>query len=204
MIVTSAAGSPRSRASATAANTSRFIWSGLYAARLKPSRMVRLKADTTHSRASEPMQLTRLRRFRPRDERLVESLRAGRRRELAGLGVDVDERDALGRLERRVGVAGERRLHELRPDRQRRLRAAEADRLVVVEADPDHGEQLRREADEPGVAEIVGRAGLAGRVEREAGAARAGGGPFVEYAAHHVGHEERRVRPRDDASFGWR
>ena len=55
-----------------------------------------------------------------------------------------------------------------RPDRQRRLRAAEAERLVVVEADPDDRQQLRREADEPGVAQVVGRAGLAGGVEREA------------------------------------
>ena len=39
---------------------------------------------------------------------------------------------------------------------------------VVVEADPDDGEQLGREADEPGVAQIVGRAALAGGVEREA------------------------------------
>ena len=31
-------------------------------------------------------------------------------------------------------------------------------RLVVVQADPDHRQQLGREADEPGIAEIVGRA----------------------------------------------
>ena len=43
-------------------------------------------------------------------------------------------------------------------------------RLVVVVADPDDGEQLGREADEPGVAQVVGRAGLAGGVEREAAA----------------------------------
>ena len=83
------------------------------------------------------------------------------------------------------------------PDRQRRLRAAQADRLVVVEADPDDRQQLRREADEPGVAQVVGRAGLAGGVEREPGRARAGAGAFVEHAAHHVGDEEGRVRPRD-------
>ena len=46
----------------------------------------------------------------------------------------------------------------------------QADRLVVVEADPDDRQQLGREADEPGVAQIVGRAGLARGVEREPGA----------------------------------
>ena len=45
--------------------------------------------------------------------------------------------------------------------------------LVVVEADPDDGQQLGREADEPRVAQVVGGAGLAGGVEREAGGARA-------------------------------
>ena len=72
---------------------------------------------------------------------------------------------------------GERRLHELRPDGQRRLRTAEPDRLVVVEAHPDHGEQFRREAGEPRVPEIVRRPGLAGRIEREAGAACAAAVP---------------------------
>ena len=85
-----------------------------------------------------------------------------------------------GRFERHVRMAGQRAHHERRPDRQRRLRAAQAERLVVVEADPDDRQQLRREADEPGVAQIVGRAGLAGGVEREAGGARAGAGAFVD------------------------
>ena len=76
--------------------------------------------------------------------------------------IDIDEDDALGRFERRAGAAAERAHHELRPDRQRRLRAAQAERLIVVESDPDDGQQLRREADEPRVAQIVGRAGFAG------------------------------------------
>ena len=42
---------------------------------------------------------------------------------------------------------------------------------VVVEPDPDHGQQLRREPDEPGIAQIVRRARLAGGVQREAGGA---------------------------------
>ena len=72
-----------------------------------------------------------------------------------------------------LGLPGERRLHELGPDGQRRPAAAEAQRLVVVEAHPDDGQQLRREADEPGVAQVVGGAGLAGGVVDEAQPARA-------------------------------
>ena len=71
-------------------------------------------------------------------------------------------------------------LHEGRPDRQRRLRAAQPEHLVVVEPDPDDGQQLRREADEPGVAQVVGGAGLAGGVEREAGGARRGAGALAD------------------------
>ena len=41
-------------------------------------------------------------------------------------------------------------------------------RVRLIEADPDAGHQLRREADEPGVVEVVGRAGLAGGRQREA------------------------------------
>ena len=39
--------------------------------------------------------------------------------------------------------------------------------MRLIEADPHAGDQLRREADEPRVVEIVGRAGLAGRRQRE-------------------------------------
>ena len=43
---------------------------------------------------------------------------------------------AVGHVERLVGAAGQRPRHERRPDRQRRLGAAQAERLVVVEARP--------------------------------------------------------------------
>ena len=43
------------------------------------------------------------------------------------------------------------------------------ERLVVVEPDPDDRQQLRREADKPGVAQIVGGPGLACGVQLEAG-----------------------------------
>ena len=72
-----------------------------------------------------------------------------------------------------------------------------ADRRVVVEAHPDDGQQLRREADEPGVAQIVGGAALAGGIGREAHRARGGAGALVDDAAHHVGDEERGIGTRD-------
>src|SRR3954471_21209210 len=101
-------------------------------------------------------------RFGAGEERFPEDVGAGGRGELAGVLVDVHEDDPVGHVEGLAGVAGEGPGHELRPDRKRRLRAAQAEHLVVVEADPDHRQQLRREADEPGIAEIVGGAGLAG------------------------------------------
>ena len=79
------------------------------------------------------------------------------------------------------------------PDRKRGLRAAQPDRLIVVEADPDHGQQFRREADEPRVALVVGRAGLAGGVEREA-APHLRGRAFVDHRPQHVRDEVRRIR----------
>ena len=48
------------------------------------------------------------------------------------------------------------------PDRQRGSRAGEPRGAVVVVADPDHGEAVAAEAGEPGVALLVGGAGLAG------------------------------------------
>src|SRR5881396_3001848 len=72
-IVTSAACSPRSSASATAAKTSRFM---------------------------SLVKFAHFGRFRTRQKCLVHGLRAAGRGELAGLRVDVRERDAFGRLER--------------------------------------------------------------------------------------------------------
>src|SRR5262245_57746272 len=89
------------------------------------------------------------------EEALPEHFGAGRRGELARFLVDVHEDDTLGRLEGLARVACESARHEGGPDWQRGLRAAEADGLVVVEANPDHCEEFRREAHEPGVAEVV-------------------------------------------------
>ncbi len=91
--------------------------------------------------------------------------------------VDQDDLHALRRLITRVAAGRPRGDHEPGPDRQRRLRAREGRRRVVVEADPDEREPLRREAGEPVVAPAVGRAGLARhriaqaeRADRRAGA----------------------------------
>ena len=56
--------------------------------------------------------------------------------------------------------------------------------LHVVEADPDRGQQVGREADEPGVALAVRRAGLARRGRRSFAGDRAVRGPLVDHAAH--------------------
>src|SRR6187431_1176882 len=62
-------------------------------------------------------------------------------------------------------------------------------------------EPLRREADEPRIAEVVRGAALAGGIEGEAVGARRRSGAFVEDAAHHVGDEIRRVTLRDVPQF---
>ena len=72
-----------------------------------------------------------------------------------------------GTLNALLALPGQRPSHETGPDWQRRLRSAEAERLVVVEPDPDDRQQLRREADEPGVAQVVGGSRLASGIERE-------------------------------------
>ena len=63
----------------------------------------------------------------------------------------------------------------VRPERHRDVggEAVRQDRARLIEADPDAGDELRREADEPRVVEIVGRAGLAGGRQREAELPRA-------------------------------
>src|SRR6185295_20250353 len=88
-IVTSAAGSPRSSASATAANTSRFT-RRLYAALFVPG-------------AEQG-------RLRPVDERLGDDPEAVGRGQLARIAVDIGEDDPLGHSESHARVPGERAL----------------------------------------------------------------------------------------------
>ncbi len=79
-----------------------------------------------------------------------------------------------GRSNARLGrPASARRMNDVQIG-QRGLRSAQADGRVVVEADPDHRQQFGRQAGEPGVAQVVGGARLAGGVEREPRAADAG------------------------------
>ena len=82
----------------------------------------------------------------------------------AGLGVDADQLDAGGHLERNRRLVGERELEEVLDDRRGEMAAggalAEIARLVVADIDADR--EVRREADEPGVLFVVGGSGLAG------------------------------------------
>src|SRR2546423_12983871 len=87
-------------------------------------------------RSLEPVQLADGGRLRPHEERLAESTRAAWTGELAGVRIDLDEADAVRWRERNVRASGERPNHELGPAGQRRLGSAEADRLIVVEAEP--------------------------------------------------------------------
>ena len=70
-----------------------------------------------------------------------------------------------------IGVPFSASLHELLEDRRREAAAgrALAQRLRLVEADIEADDEVRREADEPGVLLVVGRAGLAGDRPAELG-----------------------------------
>src|SRR5262249_44677042 len=91
---------------------------------------------------SVDVQLTDLGGLGACQKRFVEHARAVRRGQLAGIAIDVREGDAVRRLEADALMAGKRADHEGRPDGKRRLRSAEPERLVVVEAHPDDGEEL--------------------------------------------------------------
>src|SRR5207244_1346818 len=101
--------------------------------------------------------------LRSRDEGFVQRARqiGGR----AGVLVDRHEHDVAGRLEGwRIGAIADPGLEDVDPDRQRRFGAghALAEWLFLVVADPHAERDVRIEADEPGVAEVVGRGRLAG------------------------------------------
>ena len=119
------------------------------------------------------MRLAAVARLSAGQERRIDDARTERRGQLARLVVNLGPADSFGRFERHAATACEGALHELSPNRQRCLCAGQADQLVVVEPDPDDRQQFRGEADEPGIAQIVGRARFSGGVEREARAALA-------------------------------
>ena len=79
--------------------------------------------------------------------------------------IDVGEADVRRHIERFVAVACKRARHERQPDGQRRLRAAQTERLIFIKTDPYHGEKVGREADEPRIAQVVRGAGLARGVQ---------------------------------------
>ncbi len=131
------------------------------------------------------------------EERLGHNTRTVRPCQLPGVGIDIGEGDVLRHGELRFGLTSERLDHERCPDGQGRLRSAETERLILVEAHPDHGQQIVCEACKPRVPKIVGGACLAGRVRREAQSTRARTGSFVDHAPHHVGDLECRIGPSD-------
>src|SRR5262249_50425883 len=106
------------------------------------------------------MLLTR-RRLGTAQKRFADYDGTGRDGALAVAGVDVGEDDPgrRGELALRIGLG--RLLHEVRPDRQRGLGAAEAVSVAVVEPDPHERQEPRCVPDEPRVAPVVGRARLA-------------------------------------------
>jgi len=77
--------------------------------------------------------------------------------------VDAHLHHAVGLLDRLLGHALQRALHERDPDRQRSHRAGlvAAERARLVEADPRHADDRRVESAEPRIDVLVGRAGLA-------------------------------------------
>ena len=114
------------------------------------------------------MYFTRLARLGTREKRLGEDAQASWSCGCAGIPVDIDKADAVGHIEGMVAAAGKCALHEGEPDRERGLPTAESERLVVVEPDPHNRKKLRCETDEPRVAQIVTRPGLARGVNAEA------------------------------------
>ena len=86
-----------------------------------------------------------------------------------------------------------RPLHEVGPDRQRDARAVRvaADRRRLIEAHPDADDDRRRKPDEPGVAIVVGRAGLAADRSADAERARRRAGAALDDVAQHAGHLKR-------------
>ena len=125
-----------------------------------------LALATEPAERSEPVELARLGRLGAGEERLAEDARARGLGELAGVAIDVDEGDAVGRL--RSGTFG------------RPASAAIMNRVQIgsaacaplrpsgwLSSKPTHTTVSSSgvKPDEPGVAQVVGRAGLARGVE---------------------------------------
>src|SRR5688572_27418555 len=144
-IVTSAASSPRESASPSAAKTSWFI------SRSIQYPVARSQKNSCWLLASgywllETVQFTDTERFSTRQKCFIRHTWTRGCGDLAGIAIDLDERHTLRRIERGAAAPGQRVLHERRPDRQRRLRPAQAKRLIVVKTHPHHGQELGRKA----------------------------------------------------------
>src|SRR6185369_8097010 len=107
------------------------------------------------------MEAALLLRLRADEERRASHLRAVAGRQLAGCGIHVAPHDVVGHREAALGIGPRRRLDEVGPDRERRLRAGHAEARVAVEPDPHARHDVGRVADEPCVALLVGGARLA-------------------------------------------
>src|SRR5439155_18046506 len=105
----------------------------------------------------------------------------------AGLAVDGDQFHAFRNLKVDIGRAVERDAHEILEDRRgetaTRGAFAKAARRVVAHIEAN--DEVRREAYEPGVLLVIGRAGLAGDVAAELG--NGGAGTALHDAFHHRG-----------------
>src|SRR6185295_10806384 len=82
----------------------------------------------------------------------------------AALGIDANQPDTGGNLERGRRLVGKRELHEILDDRRGGMAAlrgpAQTAGLVIAKIEPD--DEIRRKADEPDVFSVTGGAGLAG------------------------------------------
>jgi hypothetical protein len=88
--------------------------------------------------------------------------------------------------------------HESAPDVDRQAAAGRFSRgRGIIVAEPHSGDQVRRVADEPGIAKLLAGAGLAGR--RPGGKVGAARGAGNERLVHHGVHH-RRVAGIDDAA----
>src|SRR6266851_171699 len=123
------------------------------------------------------------------EKRLTDDEGTGTAGQLAVGRIDVGEADATRNRESGGRVGSERLPHEVGPDWEGGLRSTEAVSLAVIEADPDDGEKAGRVADEPGVAPVVARAGLARYLTRGAQRRHGGRCSASDHPLEQRGHE---------------
>src|SRR5450631_495570 len=121
--------------------------------------------------------------------------------EHACLGRDLELNQPIGHRSAPLRHAAQRLAHEVHPDRQRGLCPlfALAERSFLIKTDPHRAHKAAREAIEPRVLRLIGRAGLAGKI-RAPERHRAAPGAALDHIHHHVRHEI--VVLRTDDAFG--